>query len=352
MYFESDNSVGASSEVLQAMIDCNAGHAKPYGSDDWSSRAQARLSEVFEREVMAFFVGTGTANNALAVSSITPPGGAVFCHSEAHLMTSECGAPEFYTAGCKVVGLPGADGKLNAPVFRQALKRFPRGVVRQVSPASLSISQATEAGTVYSVSEIASLAEAAHEARLSVHMDGARFANALVALNTSPAEMTWKAGVDVLSFGTTKNGTMSCEVLIFFDEQHAEPILASRKRAGHAVAKSRFIGAQLEAYLHDGLWLETARRANRAAGQLSRYLARVPDVSIAYKTEANVVFALVPRRLDQSLRRAGIRYLEWDPASYPGEAMPDDMVLIRLICSFMTTDEEIAGFVGALESAD
>ena len=200
-------------------------------------RAEARLSEIFEREVAVFLVATGTAANALALAALARPWQAMFCHEEAHIIDDECGAPEFFTAGAKLVGIPGRNGKITPDALSETLARFPRGLVKTTQPGALSLSQATEAGTVYSLDEIAALAAIAHEAGVGVHMDGARFANALVALGATPAEMTWRAGVDVLSFGATKNGALACEAVMFFDRDKAAAMPYQRKRAGRRCRK-------------------------------------------------------------------------------------------------------------------
>ena len=245
-----------------------------YGADEYSARAQALLSETFETEVAAFLVATGTAANALALSALVKPWDAVFCHEEAHIHDDECGAPEQFTGGAKLVGIAGEGGKITPEGLRETLERFPRGLVKSAQPGALSVSQATEAGTVYGVSEVSELSSIAHRNGMSVHMDGARFANALISAKTTPADMTWRAGVDILTLGATKNGALACEAVLFFDPARAANFAFQRKRGGQTLSKGRFLGAQMEAYLADGLWLRLAERANASARRLARGLAR------------------------------------------------------------------------------
>ncbi len=349
MNFASDNVTGASAPIVEELARAaRAGPDGTYGRDRWSLDAVRMLEDVFEHELSVSFVATGTAANALALQALTPPWGAVFCHAQAHVNEDECGAPEFFTAGAKLVGIPGAGGKLTPGGLAAVLRRFPRGVVRQVQPASVSLSQATEAGTVYTCAEIGALTAVAREAGLPVHMDGARFANALVALGCTPAAMTWKAGVDVLSFGASKNGALACEAVIFFDPARAEHAALARKRAGHILSKGRLLGAQMTAYLRDDHWLDLARRANRSAARLADGLLALPGVRLAWPRQANETFAVLPGAVHRALQEAGAHYYAWDPegldeASYPR----GDEVLVRLICSFETEAEQVDAFLAA-----
>lgn len=346
MDFASDNAAGASRPILEALLATNEEFCPAYGADRHSAAAERALSEVFERDVASFLVATGTASNALALGAITPPWGAVFCHEHAHVIDDECGAPEMFSSGAKLVGIPGPLGKITPAALADTLARFPRGVVKQVQPAALTLSQATECGTLYTVAEIAELASIAHAAGLSVHMDGARFANALVALGCSPAEMTWKAGVDVLSFGATKNGALACEAVIFFDPQRAEDFVYQRKRGGHTLSKGRFLGAQMLAYLRDGHWLDLARHANASAGQLEDGLRRVAGVRLPWPRQVNELFVILPKRADAALKSAGARYYDWGARSLSAaEAPSSDEVFIRLIAAFATKTADIERFI-------
>ncbi|AWC22497.1 Low specificity L-threonine aldolase [Aminobacter sp. MSH1] len=342
MNFLSDNTSGASPNILKAIVESNDGDQSPYGGDIWTKRAEAAIADVFGCDVAVFFVTTGTVSNALAVSAISPPSRAVFCHDNAHLIDSECGAPEFFTNGGKLVGIAGPAGKMDPQALASRLQQFPPDVARQVQPGALSISQATESGTVYRPSEIRSIADLAHDAGMSVHMDGARFANAVAALDTAPAEITWKAGIDVLSLGATKNGALACEAIVFFDMSKAADFAFRRKKGGQTLSKGRFLGAQMAAYLADDHWLDLARHANRAAERLAARLAEMPTVRLPWATEANVVFATLPRGMDAALRAAGARYHLWDAKCLlPADRPADDEVLVRFICSFGTADADI-----------
>ncbi|MDP4593150.1 MAG: low specificity L-threonine aldolase [Beijerinckiaceae bacterium] len=335
--FASDNASGAAPRIMDALNHANAGYAMPYGVDDYSKAAEAVLSAIFERDCTVFLVPTGTAANALALSAICPPWGAVFGHDQAHIMDSECGAPEFFTHGAKLVRVPGGKGRIEPAALKHVLRGFPRGVVKQVQASALTLSQASESGTLYKVAAIRELSRIAHEAGLKVHMDGARFANAVARLKISPADMTWKAGIDVLSFGGTKNGTLMCEAVVFFDPALAQDFLLRRKRGGHTVSKARFLGAQMLAYLQDGYWLELADHANRMAARLSKGLASIKGVKLAWPTQVNEVFAILPASVDAALKDAGAVYYPWPVAGLALAEQPEKgAVLVRLVTSFAT----------------
>lgn len=346
MYFSSDNASGASPKILDAIFAANGGHAMPYGADDWSQAAEQKVSEIFERDCAVFLVPTGTAANALSLAAFTPPYGAVFCHEDAHVMDDECGAPEFFTAGAKLVGIPGRLGKIAPGTLAQTLAAYPRGLVKQVQPATLTLSQATESGTIYTVEEISALAALARRKDVAMHMDGARFANALVALGVSPAEMTWKAGIDVLSLGGTKNGTIMCEAVVFFDRDRASDFLYLRKRSGHTVSKGRFIGAQMVAWLDGGHWLDLARHANAQAQALAAGLQTVAGIRLAWQPQVNEVFAVLPGKIDRALKSAGARYYDWGGRGLEeGNALAGDEILIRMVTSFATASADVSRFI-------
>ena len=346
MDFASDNSSGASDRVMAALLAANAGAAMPYGADPWTSAAERAVQDLFERECAVFFAPTGTAANALALAALTPPHGAIFCHEEAHIANDECGAPEFYTAGAKLVGLGGAQGRISLDALKGALARFPRGLVKQVQPSALSLTQATECGTLYSLDELDALCAAARTAGVRVHMDGARFANAVARLGCSPARMSWRAGVDVLSFGATKNGTICCEAVIFFDPALAHDFAFRRKRGGHTLSKGRFLGAQMSAYLQDGHWLDLARHANAMADRLAQGLAACPGVRLPWPCEANEVFAILPRSTDSAMKAAGALYYPWGSRGLPSHQVPGpDELLVRLVSSFATREQDVDRFI-------
>jgi threonine aldolase len=341
MNFASDNTAPIAPDILDAILEANRGYARGYGNDDWTQSAERRLSDIFEREVAAFLVPTGTAANALALAQVSPPWGVVLCHAESHIATDECGAPEFFGHGLKLEGLVGEGGKITPEVLQAALAAYGGHSPHQVVPSALSITQASEAGTIYRTNEIATLSEIAHKRSLAVHMDGARFANALVRLNATPAEATWRSGVDVLSFGATKGGALAAEAVIFFDPAVAAFFGERRKRGGHLLSKHRFIAAQLLAYLADDRWLALARHANAMADRLADALIAI-GLRPVWAVEANLVFVMLPSALDATLRAAGANYYVRRSESLDVGA---DQVLVRLVTSFATREEDIERFV-------
>ena len=348
MNFASDNVYGAPDEILHALVRANGGPAAPYGDDAYSARLKSRFADVFEHDVEVFPVATGTAANALSISLLAPPYRSVLAHRVAHVHTNECGASEFYTGGARVVGLPGPAGKLEASALEATLDRMLDGDEHHMQPAAVSLTQATEFGTVYDPGEIARLAEVAHARGLAVHMDGARFANALVALGCTPADMTWRVGIDVLSFGATKNGTIGAEAVVLFDRDKAEELRFRRKRAGHTASKTRFMAAQLEAYLEDDLWLRCARHANTLAARLAEGLCRIDGVRLAVPAATNQIFPVLPIAVHERLRAASAHYHVWRSDVDPDLGIdPGREVLVRLIASFEATEEQVDAFVAA-----
>jgi threonine aldolase len=344
MNFISDNTAGAAPEILAALARANDGTAANYGDDEITARLTKKLSTLFEREVAVFPVATGTAANALALATLTPHYGAVLCHEGAHIYEDECGAPEFYSGGAKLVPIAGAHGKLTPESITAALGHFQRGVVHHVQPATISLTQATERGTSYSPAEVAAISRVAKKEDMSLHMDGARFANALAFLKCTPAEITWKSGVDAMSFGVTKNGALAAEAVIFFDPKRAADIEYRRKRGGHLFSKMRFLSAQIEAMLDDGLWLKLAGHANAMARRLSQGLAQLPNFALGHPVEANEVFARLPSRAAmEALLAAGAKFYPWGPIS--------ERPLIRLVCSFATREAEVDQFLAAAKRA-
>ena len=312
---------------------------------DGPGRSSCGFAEIFEREVAVFLVATGTAANALALAHLTPPWGAVLCHGESHIAADECGAPEFFGGGIKLVGLPGEAGKIASRTLRYALDSGPWGGPHHVSPAVLSLSQATEAGTIYRIDELRELAEIAHGRGLAVHVDGARLGNALARMNASPAQATWQAGVDALSFGATKGGALAAEAVVFFDPARAANMQERRKRAGHLVSKHRFLAAQIDAYLAHGLWLKLAHHANAMADRLASGLSAA-GLCPLWPVEANEVFVALPLPVDRRLVSVGAVYHPWTTDGLPGGiSLPHDVVLVRLVTSFATTVDEVDRFV-------
>jgi threonine aldolase len=339
MNFASDNTAGIAPDILQALIAGNAGFAMGYGNDDVTRAVEQRIGEIFEREAAVFLVPTGTAANALALAHVSPPWGAVFAHAEAHILTDECGAPEFFGGGLKLVGMPGVGCKVTPQTLADTVAAYEGHAPHQVVPAAFSLAQASEAGTIYRPDQIAALAEVAHAHGMKVHMDGARFANALVRMNASPAEATWQAGVDVLSFGATKGGALAAEAVVFFDRALAANMAERRKRAGHLVSKHRFLALQFQAFLRDECWLRLARHANTMADRLAAGLTAI-GCPPAWPVEANLVFVVVPKAVEARLKAAGARYYVRRSESLPARLEPDQC-LIRLVASFATRADEV-----------
>jgi threonine aldolase len=342
--FTSDNISGASAPILEALARANEGTAPAYGTDSHTAELERRLAQIFERPVAALPVATGTAANALALASIARAFEGIYCHGEAHVMTDECGAPEFYTGGAKLLGLASPDGRLLPDQLAAAVRHARSMGVHHVQPAAVSVSQATEWGTVYSLEALGALAQQAHALGLKVHMDGARFANALARLGCTPAQASWRAGIDILSLGATKNGALAAEVIVAFDPAAGAELASRRKRAGHLWSKMRFLSAQLEAYLSDGLWLANARQANDMARRLAAGLSALAGVRLVQPVEANEIFAVLPKAMIARLREKGYGFYDW-PAPQ-GES--EDCV--RVVASFDMRDSDVDAFIAAAGS--
>ncbi len=345
MNFASDNTAAIAPAILDAIGKANSGFALGYGNDALTRQVERKLSDLFECEVAVFLVATGTAANALSIAHLAPPWGAVLGHRDAHIMTSECGAPEFFGGGLKLIGLAGDDGRISVAELKRVLDREEWGGPHHVSPSVLSLTQATEAGTVYSVADTAALAAIAHARGMMLQMDGARFANAVARLEVTPAEITWKAGVDVLAFGATKGGAMAAEAVIFFDPGRAGGMPERRKRGGHLISKHRFVAAQFDAFLMDGSWLMLARHANAMADRLAHGLSG-KGLSPVWPVEANLVFAVLPAEIHKRLQAAGASYYLMHRDTAPRHVIGrSDDVLVRLVTSFATTAEEVDAFI-------
>jgi threonine aldolase len=334
--FASDNVAGALPEVIAAVTEAAAVGAMPYGNDPWTERVEQRLKDLFECDLWAFPVATGTAANALALSALCPPFGTVFCHPGSHANTDECGAPEFYTGGAKLTLVDGPDGKIDPAALQAAIETARPHGVHNMPPAAVTITQESEAGTVYSAAEVEAIAEISERHGLALHMDGARFANALVALGCSPADATWRRGVDVLCFGATKGGAMAAEAVIFFREAHAAAFGERRKRGGHLLSKMRFVSAQLDGYLTDDAWLRAARAANAGAARLAAGLAAIGNDTLVRPADANIVFARLPLPVLDRLETDGFRFYR----------VGDDGT-IRLVVAWSVTDADVDGFLAA-----
>ncbi len=344
MNFASDNAYGVSPEIIEALAAVNAGAVGSYGGDETTARLGEEMSKLFEKEVAVFPVPSGTGSNALSLSTMVPSYGAVLCHEEAHINVDECGAVELYCGGCKLIGLAGTGAKLTADGLEQRLAGFVRGD-HDPRPAAVSITQATELGTIYSVEEISAIGKVCKDNGMRLHMDGARFANALVALDLTPAQMTADLGVDIVSFGGTKNGCWCAEALVFLKPEMANQTPFIRKRAAHLFSKSRFIAAQFDAYFEDGLWLEIARHANAMSARLQTGITSSANARLAWQSPANETFPIVSKALSKKLSDKGAMFYEWAaPRSVAHMVGPDDTML-RLVTSFATTEDHVDQFI-------
>jgi threonine aldolase len=330
-HFASDNFAGICPEALAALIESNTGHAASYGADAWTAEATRRVREIFETDCEVFFVFNGTAANSLALASIRAPFESVLCYEHAHIATDECGAPGFFAHGTTLMLLPAKHGKLTPATIAAAATS--RRDVHAQKPRAISLTQSTELGTVYSPDEISALAETARAHGLAVHMDGARFANAVAALGVTPRALI--AGVDVLSFGGTKNGLPFGEAVVFFDHELARQFDYRRKQGGQLASKMRYLAAPWVGILRDGAWLRHAAHANAMAAALERGLRALPEIQIVYPRQANAVFAALPATTSAALRDAG-----WHFYSDVGPA-----AAARLMCSWDTTPDDVAAFV-------
>ncbi|MFC9439377.1 threonine aldolase family protein [Nocardia sp. NPDC057030] len=336
--FGSDNTAGTPTAILETVAAAAAGLAAPYGADSWTDALTRQLGEVFDHPVDIALVSTGTAANAISLATLTPSWGSVLCHRDSHIHNDENTAPELFTGGARLTPLDGADAKIDSDELRAAVDRK-SGDLHKAKPATLSITQATEAGGVYTPGEIHQLTIIAQNAGLRVHMDGARFANALVALGCRPAELTWQIGVDMLSFGTTKNGTMTAEAIILFDPDLATELGYRTKRAGQLTSKARFQAAQLHAYLTDDLWLHNATHANAMADRLRAGLSAIPTVHQQGNAEANITFYHLPQPVIDGLLTRGFNFHanRWGPQ------------VARFVTSFATTPDDIDALIDTID---
>lgn len=348
MNFASDNWAGAHPAISKHLLEASAGFSAPYGASELDRKIEQRFNELFEREVAVYFVSTGTAANSLALAAVNRPGGVSFCHREAHILEDECGAPEFFTHGARLAPVDGDNGKIDPHNLKAEIKRFPPGFIHTGQPMAISITQATEIGTLYQPDEIAAIADIAKSYGLPLHMDGARFANALVAMKLTPAEMTWKQGVDIVSFGATKNGCWCAEALVFMNPESAKDLPFIRKRAAQLLSKSRFVACQFDAYLHDELWLVLARHANAMAERLLNGIVNSKNARLAWHPEANEVFAILDKAQADQLQEKGAVFYQWNPPRAKPSLLNQNEVLVRLVTSFATEDDQVDRFLELL----
>lgn len=330
MNFRSDNVAPVADEILAAIAAANAGAAAPYGQDDITGRLDDAFAQIFEHEVRVFPAASGTAANCLALAMLVEDGGAIYCHEDAHIAVAEEGAPASFIPGAELVPMNGTHGRITTDGLALALDGGPR------SNAALSLTQVTEWGTVYKPEEVAALAATAHGGGLRVHMDGARFANAIVALGCAPADVTWRAGVDALSFGASKNGALNAEAVVLFDPKLADDSFALRKRTGHVYSKMRYVSAQLEAILKDGLWLKLAARANAMARRLADGLEGAPGVAFLAPVEASMLFVTLSQPLRDGLLAEGFQFETWR-----------DGEITRVVTNYGTPGDDVDAFIAA-----
>jgi threonine aldolase len=351
MYFASDNCAGIHPAISAGLSAQGSGFTSAYGTSDLDREVELRFGEIFERDVAVFYVSTGTAANALALTLVAKPGGVVFAHREAHIVVTECGAPEFLSGQLRMASVDGPNGKMDVNQLRRQVEELANSDVHGGRPVAISVTQTTESGTVHSLAELDAIATVAKDFNIALHMDGARFANSLVSLGCSPAEMTWKRGVDMLSFGATKNGCWCAEAIVLFDPSKASELTYIHKRSAQLFSKSRFISAQLNAYFCNGLWLDIAQHSNSMAKKLAETIAGL-DSNCARLTsmpQSSEVFAIINIQTITAIRAKGVIFCEW-PAS-PDFEIANDEQLCRFVASFATSDEDISCFHGVLHTA-
>ncbi len=347
MHYASDNTGPAHPKVMEALLRANEGYAPAYGADALADRVTQRIRTLFEApEAVVHLVPTGTAANALLLASHTAPWDTIFCSRCAHIHEDECNAPEFYTGGAKLTLMETENGKMRPDGLRAAIEAEETRGVHGPQRGPVSLTQATEKGSVHSLDELRALTGLAKEFGLKTHMDGARFANALARLDCSPAEMTWKSGIDLLSFGGTKNGLLGVEAAILFDPAKDQEFQLRRKRGAHLFSKHRYLSAQMDAYLTDGLWLDMARAANAACQRLADGFREAPGVNLMYRPEANIIFARLPRATHRRLFAAGAEYHLWDGTLEDG---PEDApIAARFVTDWSATPEDTERFLSLL----
>jgi threonine aldolase len=348
MYFASDNWSGVTNAVMAAIARHNDGFAAAYGDDAVTKAVTQRFCELFETEVEVHFVASGTAANAMSMAAVARPGGLVFCTEESHVNGSELGATEFFTGGMKLLPVAAEAGLMIPEALATMLQRFPPAG-RSGRPVALTLTQATESGTVYQLNHLRALTGMARAADLTIHMDGARFGNGVAAIGASPAEITWKSGVDLLSFGGTKNGCLGAEAVVVFSPGKFPDLPALRQRAGHVISKARFVAAQFEGYLADGNWLSTARHANAMSTLLREGISRSNAARLGWDSQANEVFAILPKTTIERLRENDAMLYEWEiDGVAEGNRPAADEDMVRLVTSWATSVEEVERFLSLL----
>ena len=336
MDYRSDNTGRAAPEILDALVAANTGTALGYGADEWTARLQERFSELFETAVRVFPVATGTAANALSLAAASPSWGLVYCSEAAHINTAEANAAGFFGGGLKLVPVSGPHARIDPEAFAKSLAAVMPGQLHRGQPAAVNITQASDLGSVYPLDEIRAISETAKARGLKVHMDGARFANALARLGCSPAEMSWRSGVDILSFGATKNGGALCDAIVVFNPDLVDSLAVQLRRAGQVWSKMRFASAQLMAYIESGLWLRLAQASNAAAARIAAGISDLPGLRLIAPVEANEIFLEIPSAVMDALEGDGFQF-------YRRSA-----TLARFVCRFDVSETETGALVAAL----
>lgn len=342
MFFGSDNQTGASLQIMEALNAANKGYLHGYGDDEWTYKALDALKRVFECDLDAYFISTGTSSNSLALSCLAKPWESILCHSHAHIICDESTAPEHFTGGARLVPISKGDSKIRAAHLVEYFQKVGTNFPHNSKASALSITQASELGLVYTPDELQAISAVAKINGLRIHMDGARFANALVSVGCTPAELSWKSGVDVLSLGATKCGALCAEAVIFFNKELAEPFIHHRKRTGHLISKGRFLGAQFVGWLQGHHWLDLAKHANTQCIRLAESISSFQDLRIVWPVQANELFVIVPTSLATFLQEAGAQFYQWYHDSLPQDIeLQDGHVIIRLVTSFETQNKDI-----------
>tara|TARA_B110000305_G_scaffold156451_1_gene173171 strand:+ start:1393 stop:2469 length:1077 start_codon:yes stop_codon:yes gene_type:complete len=345
MYFGSDNQTGASSQVLAMLTQANSGYTHGYGDDQWTNQAVEALKTLFECDLEAYFVATGTAANSLALSCMVKPWESVLCHDSAHIILDESTAPELFTGGARMRSISQGEGKMSPKHLQDYLQTIGTDYPHNVRAAALSITQASESGLVYTPEQVSALSRMAKDNGLSVHMDGARFANAVASQQCTPAELSWKAGVDVLCLGATKCGALCAEVVIFFNKELADTFTHRRKRGGHLLSKGRLFGAQMVGWLKDDHWLDLAQHANTQATQLAKKIATFDGLQLVWPVESNELFVIMPKGLAEHLQAAGAEFYDWYVDTLPPNiTINENEIFARLVTSFITQDAQCEDF--------
>lgn len=351
MFFGSDNQPCASQVVLDAISAANHDFTHGYGNDNYTANAIKQLQDLFEYPVSVFFVATGTAANCLSLGALVNPWQTILCHEHSHVFMDESTAPEWFTGGARMVSIASKQGKVTLKHLEHYFTQIGDDIPHNPQVGALTLTQTNELGQVYSLEEIQSIGTFCQRQNIHFHMDGARFANAIAHLNCAPADITWKAGVDILSLGATKCGGLCAEAIIVFKPELAQALTHLRKRSGHLISKGRLFGAQFSAWLQDQHWLSLAHHANHQAQQLKQALNKFSEIEIIWPVDANEIFITLPKPLSLHLKQHGAEFYDWYPSTLPSDAsLNADNDYVRLVTSFLTSDEHINAFIQAIQS--